>query len=118
MNPDNDSSGKLHFLASRRGKGMLNDKVKIDLHTLLKHAQGDHGGAKRCAMFLLSLWNGDDFKADLQDLLYTDAEIFSAMLHTLQYLYGSNSQLDSFVTEDEIKPIIAMWGSAFKRDCG
>jgi len=87
----------------------INDSIKF----LLKHAYGDSGGSRRCAMFLLSLWDGKEFKADRQDILYNDAEIFSAMIFVLQYLYVSNAQLDNFVSEAEIKPVVDAWG-----DCG
>ena len=67
-------------------------------------------------MFLLSLWNGYNFKADLQDLLYTDGDIFRAMLEVLAYLYKHNYQLDSLVSQAEIDPIIELWGGAFQAD--
>ena len=60
------------------------------LELLLRQARSDTGGSKRCAMFLLSLWNGCFFKADLQDVLYNDRETFSAMIEVLNYLYGNN----------------------------
>jgi hypothetical protein len=67
-------------------------------------------------MFLLSLWSGDEFKADLQELLYNDAEIFSSMIFVLQYLYDTNSQLDSFVSGERIKPVIDVWGPVFREN--
>ncbi len=100
----------------------MNDKVKTfkvpqevqaALELLLRHGRNDYGGARRCAMFLLSLWNGDTFKADLQELMYCDNDIFAAMIRLYQYLYASNQQLDSLVAEDRIKPVIAAWGAAF-----
>jgi hypothetical protein len=53
------------------------------LETLFHHARGDTGGSKRCATFLLSLWNGDNFKADLQEILYNDSDIFHSMMEVL-----------------------------------
>lgn len=90
------------------------DEFDNSLRMLLRHAHADHGGAKRCAMFLLSLWNGDSFKADLQELLYVDPDIFDAMLCVLKGLYNTNSQLDSHVADDAIKPIYEAWGEAFR----
>jgi len=91
-------------------------KINNSITMLLKHAAGDSGGSKRCAMFLLSLWSGDEFKADLQELLYNDAEIFSSMIFVLQYLYDTNSQLDSFVSGERIKPVIDVWGPVFREN--
>jgi hypothetical protein len=88
-------------------------EVQEALELLLRHGRGDYGGARRCAMFLLSLWDGDTYKADLQDLMYCDPDIFAAMMRLYQYLYGSNQQLDSVVSEDRIKPVLAAWGTAF-----
>ncbi len=91
-------------------------KINNSITMLLKHAAGDSGGSKRCAMFLLSLWSGEEFKADLQELLYNDAEIFSSMIFVLQYLYDTNSQLDSFVSGEKIKPVIDVWGPVFREN--
>lgn len=90
-------------------------KFNNSIAILLNHASGDSGGSKRCAMFLLSLWAGDEFKADLQDLLYNDAEIFSSMIFVLQYLYDTNSQLDNFVSGERMRPVIDIWGAVFKQ---
>lgn len=85
-------------------------EVKNDLNTLFNHAVGDSGGSRRCAMFLLSLWDGDTFKVDLQAILYSDAEIFSPMMRVLQYLYGTNQQLDTLVPEKRMKLVFELWG--------
>lgn len=90
-------------------------KFNNSIAILLNHAFGDSGGSKRCAMFLLSLWAGDEFKADLQGLLYNDAEIFSSMIFVLQYLYDTNSQLDNFVSGERMRPVIDIWGAVFKQ---
>ena len=89
-------------------------EVKNCISLLLKHAYTDSGGGRNCAMFLLSLWDGSVYKADLQEVLYNDASIFSAMITLLKYLYGSNTQLDRFVTQDEMNPVLAIWGKQFK----
>lgn len=60
-----------------------NDKLKSALQRILNQAHGDHGGAKRCAAFLLSLWNGGFYKADLQELMYSDPDLYEAMLYIL-----------------------------------
>ncbi len=40
------------------------------LERLLRIAQDDTDGSRRVAQVLLSLWNGDMFRADLQEPLY------------------------------------------------
>lgn len=90
------------------------EKLQKALQLLLKHARTDTGGGRRCAMLLLSLWNGDNFKADLQALLYTDPDIFEAMIYVFHTLYYSNTQLDSHLAEEEIKPIYELWGETLR----
>ncbi len=89
-------------------------KIEEALTLLIDQAGQDHGGSGRCAMFLLSLWDGGTYKADLQDLLYNDKNVFLAMLTTMQTFYVNNEQLDSYVTRKQIGPIIAAWGSQFQ----
>ena len=110
---------KTEFRNQLQGKTKMNDKVKpftmpqevrAALDLLLRHARQDSGGARRCAMFLLSLWDGETFKADLQALMYCDNDVFAAMMRVYQYLFGSNQQLESVVSEDQIKPVIGAWG--------
>jgi len=105
-----------------KARGKMNEKfkpfkvpkdVQAALELLLQHARRDYGGARRCAMFLLSLWDGDTYKADLQDLMYCDADMFAAMMRLYQYLYASNQQLYSLLAEDKIKPVIEAWVQAF-----
>ncbi len=92
-----------------------NRKSKGDaLERLLKLAYGDTGGSRRAAQFLLSLWNGNDFKADLQELLYVDPDIFSDMQEVTKYLYENNYQLDSLVSQSEMNPVIERWGDVFR----
>jgi hypothetical protein len=88
-------------------------EVQAALELLLRHGRRDYGGARRCAMFLLSLWDGETFKADLQALMYCDNDIFAAMMRVYQYLYASNQQLDTLVAEDQIRPVLDAWGQAF-----
>lgn len=83
------------------------------LDSLLKTANGDTGGSRRAAQFLLSLWNGARYKADLQELLYVDKDQFEDMQTGLKTLYQQKAQLDTFVTEVHMKPIIESWGQTF-----
>lgn len=83
------------------------------LERLLDMARRDHGGSRRCAGFLLSLWNGETFKADLQELLYIDEQPHNDMMEVFHYLYKNGLQLDSLVSEETMKPILAAWGNVF-----
>jgi hypothetical protein len=90
------------------------DKIIGALERLLDSAYSDTGGSRRAAQFLLSLWNGSRFKADLQELLYVDQAPFADMQTVLQTLYQLNAQLDTFVNEDQMKPIVENWGQTFE----
>lgn len=85
----------------------------MPLHRLHRLAQGDTGGSRRTAQFLLSLWNGGTWKADLQELMYIDGEIFDDMLALWRYLHNHNLQLYSLISEAEMRPIIDLWGDVF-----
>lgn len=89
-------------------------KIEDALTLLIDHAMEDHGGSARCAMFLLSLWDGAAYKADLQDLLYNDQNVFKAMITVLTTFYVNNEQLDSYVTSKQMGPIIKAWGKQFR----
>ncbi len=91
-------------------------RIEDALTILIEQANGDHGGSGRCAMFLLSLWDGETYKADLQELLYNDQKIFIAMLTVLQVFYTNNEQLDSYITSKQMGPIISTWGKQFKSE--
>ena len=93
---------------------MNEDLIKDHIAKLLDHAYRDTGGSKRCAMFLLSLWDGNRYKADLQDLMYIDEDIFLMYMNIYRYLYEHNLQLDSLVSDDKMKPIIKCWGDVFR----
>ncbi len=84
------------------------------LDRLMKHAYADTGGSMRVAQFLLSLWNGYNFKVDMQELLYTDSSVFSDMVELLQYLKRQNMQLSDLVSQSEIDPVIDSWGEKFR----
>ena len=81
---------------------------------LLKTAGGDSGGARRAAQFMLSLWDGSKYRADLQECLYCEMEMHKAMLWVWHGLYATSSQLDSYVTFEEVEPILDMWGIEFE----
>jgi hypothetical protein len=55
------------------------------LQRLLQIAQRDRGGSRHAASVLLSLWDGDQFKCDLQALLCLDGHLLGQ---------GSESLLD------------------------
>ena len=57
------------------------DKLSVpDLERHLSLAARDTSGSRRIAQFLLSLWDGTHFKADLQDLLCLDEGLFGDLL--------------------------------------
>jgi len=86
------------------------------LTRLIKQAEGDTGGSRRAAQFLLSLWNGDNYQADLQALLYVDGDMHRDMVEVFTYLYVNNYQLDSLVTESDLQAVIRGWGPVFRPD--
>lgn len=88
----------------------------FDLDRLLEIARQDTGGSRRVAQFLLSLWDGDSYRADLQAIMYIDHDIFRSMLALWNHLHQTNQQLYSLIGEDEIRPVIAAWGKAFSVD--
>ena len=94
---------------------MAKMEIQDALSLLIDQAAQGHGGSARCAMFLLSLWDGGTYKADLQDLLYNDQKVFQAMITALTTFYVNNEQLDSYITSKQMDPIIATWGKYFRR---
>ncbi len=85
-----------------------------DLAFLVKHAKGDTGGSRRCAAFILSMWNGDVYHADLQALLYLSADAHHAMVNVFHGLFECGLQLDStMIHPDDMEIIIDMWGLEF-----
>ena len=79
---------------------------------LLRIAHGDSGGSRRIANILLSLWNGDSFPCDLQSLLYLDANRLQQILMLIAYLHQHGLQLDCLVSQEEMNPILDLWGGA------
>ena len=80
----------------------------------LCHDKSFHQRGVYCAMFLLSLWDGNVYRANLQDVLYNDSGIFRAMLNILMQFYVHGEQLYTFVTQREMDPIMQEWGDVFK----
>ena len=78
---------------------------------LLRIAQGDSGGSRRIASVLLSLWSGDSFQCDLQGLLCLDGNRLQQILMLIVYLHQQGLQLDCLVSEEEMNPIIDIWGA-------
>jgi len=89
------------------------DAVIEAIQEILSHAYGDTGGSKRCAAFILSLWDGGKYKCDLQDLLYTDSSVHHQFLMVMDFLHKTNNQLYTYVDESQVKPIIEAWGDVF-----
>lgn len=88
------------------------DKLSVpDLERLLSLAARDTSGSRRIAQFILSLWDGTRYKADLQDLLGLDERLFSELLALMQVLHARNLQLDCLVTYHQLLPVIRMWGT-------
>jgi len=76
------------------------------LKQLLRIAHGYSGGSRRIASVLLSLWSGDSFKCDLQDLLYLDSNRLQQILTLIAYLHERGLQLDCLVSQEEMNPIL------------
>jgi hypothetical protein len=94
--------------------GNEQENITAAIEHLLDCASGDTGGSRRAAQFLLSLWNGNRFKANLQELLYIDKSYFKDMQTVLQTLYETKEQLDTHVTENRMKPVVERWGAVFE----
>ena len=90
-------------------------ETKQRLFRLLAMARGDSGGSGRVAQYLLSLWDGGLYRVDLQDLLYIDSAVFQDMTQVLNDLYQTNTQLDTYLKESDIEPVIENWGDRYKR---
>ena len=89
--------------------------TKQTIDRLLPIARGDTGGSSRVAQFLLSLWNGYRYRVNLQDLLYIDNDIFQDMIQVLNDLHQTNTQLDTYLVENDIKPVIENWGDVYRQ---
>lgn len=82
------------------------------LGRLLTLARGDSGGGRRAAAFLLSLWNGSHYKADLQDVMYVDPQVFSDMVAVWSGLFLHTYQLTTVLTTEDMAPVLALWGDS------
>jgi len=88
----------------------VDDGIRNALTMLVRIGEGDSGGSGRCAKFLLSLWDGSSYHVDLQDMMYVDDDVFSAMMMIYQHLHGNNLQLDALISQDEMSGVLGMWG--------
>ncbi len=85
-----------------------------DLAFLVKHAKSDTGGSRRCAEFILSLYDGDVYRASLQELLYISDKAHLCMMRVFHELHSHGWQLDcTIIHPDDIEAIIDMWGLEF-----
>lgn len=76
------------------------------IEQLLRIAQGYSGGSRRVARALLSLWSGDSFQCDLQDLLYLDSNRLQQILTLIAFLHERGLQLDCLVSQEEMNPLL------------
>jgi hypothetical protein len=73
---------------------------------LRRIAQGYSGGIRRVASVLLSLWSGDSFQCNLQDLLYVDGNLLQQIFTLIAYLHQQGPQLDRLVSQEEMNPLL------------
>lgn len=85
-------------------------EFQASLKLLLITSRSDTGSARRCAGFLLGLWNGYFFRPDLQELISLDEELQHAMLVVITFLFHNAKQLDCYVNENSLLPVIEQWG--------
>ena len=81
---------------------------------LLEIAEQDTSGSRRVASVLLSLWSGDAFRCDLQSLLYLDGNLLQQILLLIAYLHQRGLQLESLLSQEEMNPILEMWGNTLQ----
>jgi hypothetical protein len=70
-----DNNTDIQAMASTGGP----EQITSAIGRVLENAYRDTGASRRAAQFLLSLWNGQRYTANLQELLYVDAGLFSDM---------------------------------------
>lgn len=56
----------------------------------------------RCSQALLSLWNGEVYRCDLQDLLNLSSERFEALQRLVAHLRVSRVHLEAYLSRDVI----------------
>jgi hypothetical protein len=66
-------------------------------------------------MVLLSLWDGETYRADLQAVLNSDPQVFEDMVTLLLYLHERNHQLEDLVSEQDMKGVIDTWGLSLSK---
>lgn len=79
------------------------------LDHLFTQATGDHGGSRRCAAFLLSLWDSTKYRVGLVDIFYVDELSRKSMIRVLTYLHDYGLQLESVVTQKRMASLIRNW---------
>jgi hypothetical protein len=105
-----------HYAALREQKrqaALIRNDPQACATKLWKIACSDTGGSRCASGILLSLWNSC-FRCDLQDSLSgLDIGNTEAALGLLEHIaYGQ--RLDEFLTEDQIKIVIEVWGDLHK----
>lgn len=94
----------------------ITDKQQLFRDTVLQvmhYAMGTSGGSRRCAEFILSLYDGRLYRCDLQELLYIDVPIHRKMTLVFEYLYYANQQLADHVCAEDIAIVVDLWGLEF-----
>ena len=98
-----------HFVAKCAGNERYMT-IRTVVDRLLDDADGDTAASRRAAQFLLSLWNGAQFKVDLQALLDADAQQFNDMQTVFKGLFGQKTQLEIYLDQQRVPRIIERWG--------
>ncbi|MFL1405411.1 hypothetical protein ACJO2E_08720 [Marinobacter sp. M1N3S26] len=74
----------------------------------------DTGGGRAASALLLSLWN-NRFAANMRDVVSTlDIDNSQAMLALLTHV-GPFHHLERYLTEEQIRRVIAVWGDQHQR---
>ena len=76
---------------------------------LYTHATREPSGSYVCANYLLSLWKGNIYKMDLQNMMMVDRETFIDMVVVLRYLFNHGQSITSILTEDEMAVVREKW---------
>ena len=95
-------------------RGAQSQPGLASIKRLLQIAERDTGGSRRVASVLLSLWSGDAFRCDLQSLLYLDGNLLHQILLLIAYLHQQGLQLESLLSQEEMNPILEMWGNTLQ----
>ena len=96
------------------GRGEQSQPGLASMRRLLQIAERDTSGSRRVASVLLSLWSGDAFRCDLQSLLNLDGNLLRQILLLIFYLHQHGLQLESLLSQEEINPIVEMWGKTLQ----